>query len=295
MAVTVTTAPADDLTAYAATLNGSLDDMDGNASLDVYFEWGPTDEYGSETTPETLTAIGVFDAAISGLDSHTTYHFRAVATDGVDRWYSADTTLFTDYDDINAAPLNLEGTPGPTSILWTWQDWYFIYVRLVTEVDVVGVPYEYPKYGYRYGLIPDLSVDTIEETPVPSGDDFNISAPSFVLDVPVIAETPATFTEDYQVDAPAFTLNTDIFLNAGTVTISQASPAVVSLASHGLANDTEIIFTTTGALLTPLVQRTSYFVKDQTTNAFNISTSVGGSAIETTGSQSGAHTLWVKS
>jgi hypothetical protein len=77
----------------------------------------------------------------------------------------------------------------------------------------------------------------------------------------------------------------------GTVTMTVAAPCVVTATAHGLAAGTEIYFTTTGALPTGLVAGTHYFVKSPTTNAFNVSATSGGSAITTTGSQSGTHTL----
>lgn len=74
------------------------------------------------------------------------------------------------------------------------------------------------------------------------------------------------------------------------VTITVASPAVVTWTAHGLAANTPIVLTTTGALPTGLVAGTIYYVLAPTTNSFNLSATPGGSAINTTGSQSGIHT-----
>jgi microcystin-dependent protein len=78
----------------------------------------------------------------------------------------------------------------------------------------------------------------------------------------------------------------------GTFTVTIASPAVFTLASHGLAAGDAVYFTTTGALPTGLSANTIYFVISAglTTNAFEVSAARGGSAINTTGSQSGTHT-----
>lgn len=89
-APSVTTNAADSITETTATLNGTLDDLGGESSVDVYFEWGTTTSYGNTTTQETMSATGSFDAGISGLSDGTTYHFRAAVTDGVDTWYGAD-------------------------------------------------------------------------------------------------------------------------------------------------------------------------------------------------------------
>lgn len=87
---------------------------------------------------------------------------------------------------------------------------------------------------------------------------------------------------------------TDPTKTLGTTTMTIANPCVVTLNAHGLtANDT-IRFTTTGALPTGLVVGTTYYViaTGLTVNAFQLSTTFGGTAIITTGSQSGTHTLY---
>lgn len=74
------------------------------------------------------------------------------------------------------------------------------------------------------------------------------------------------------------------------VTITIASPGVVSWASHTLANDDPIVLTTTGALPTGLVAGTTYYVLNQAAGTFQLAATPGGSAIVTTGTQSGTHT-----
>lgn len=80
-----------------------------------------------------------------------------------------------------------------------------------------------------------------------------------------------------------------------TVTMTIASPCVVSMTAHGLAADTPISFSTTGALPTGVTAGTTYYVKSPTADAFNISATAGGAAINTSGSQSGVHSIWVHS
>lgn len=75
-----------------------------------------------------------------------------------------------------------------------------------------------------------------------------------------------------------------------TVTISVATPGVVSWVGHGLPNGTPIVFTTAGTLPTGLVAGTTYYVVDAATDAFSVSATVAGSAIDTTGAGSGIHT-----
>lgn len=76
----------------------------------------------------------------------------------------------------------------------------------------------------------------------------------------------------------------------GTVTI--ASPGVWTVSSHGAVAGDRVLFTTTGALPTGLSTNTAYYVISSglTTNAFQVSATAGGAAINTSGSQSGTHT-----
>jgi len=75
-----------------------------------------------------------------------------------------------------------------------------------------------------------------------------------------------------------------------TVTMTIASPCVVTWTAHGLAEDTRISFTTTGGLPTGLVAGTVYYVLSPATDTFNVAATAGGAAINTSGSQSGTHT-----
>lgn len=78
-------------------------------------------------------------------------------------------------------------------------------------------------------------------------------------------------------------------ITSTTVTITIASPGVVSWTGHGLAADTAIILNTTGALPTGLTVGAIYYVRNPAANSFELSATVGGASINTTGSQSGAH------
>ena len=79
----------------------------------------------------------------------------------------------------------------------------------------------------------------------------------------------------------------------GTITMTIASPAVVTLASHGLVLDDTIYFTTTGALPTGVTANTLYYVISAglTASEFRFSATKGGAAINSSGTQSGVHTL----
>jgi hypothetical protein len=75
-----------------------------------------------------------------------------------------------------------------------------------------------------------------------------------------------------------------------SVTISIASPGVVTWTGHTLANGDPVVLTTTGTLPTGLTPGTTYYVLAQASNTFQLAATVGGAALITTGSQSGVHT-----
>jgi microcystin-dependent protein len=80
--------------------------------------------------------------------------------------------------------------------------------------------------------------------------------------------------------------------SVGTFTVTIASPGVFTLNSHGFVAGDAVYFTTTGALPTGLSANTIYYIiaAGLTTNAFEVSATLGGAAINTSGSQSGTHT-----
>lgn len=83
----------------------------------------------------------------------------------------------------------------------------------------------------------------------------------------------------------------DRHLPTASVTISIASPGVITDTAHGLAANTPLRFETTGALPTGLIAGTTYYVKTVlSANTYTVSATSGGTVIATTGSQSGSHT-----
>lgn len=78
---------------------------------------------------------------------------------------------------------------------------------------------------------------------------------------------------------------------SATATVTIASPAVVTDTANGLAENSALSFTTTGALPTGLVVGVVYYIKTRlSVNTYTLSATVGGAAINTTGTQSGTHT-----
>ena len=83
---------------------------------------------------------------------------------------------------------------------------------------------------------------------------------------------------------------------AGNPTITTATPAVVTLANHGLATGQLVYFTTTGVLPTGLTANTRYWVNVLTSSTFRLSTSLAnalaGTSVATTANGSGTHTVY---
>jgi microcystin-dependent protein len=82
----------------------------------------------------------------------------------------------------------------------------------------------------------------------------------------------------------------------GTATITIASPAVVTEPAHGLSTGQIVSFTTTGALPTGVVVGTRYWAIVLNADTFRLATSLAnafsGTAINTSGTQSGTHTAF---
>lgn len=83
---------------------------------------------------------------------------------------------------------------------------------------------------------------------------------------------------------------------SSTITVTIATPGVVTHTGHGLWDGATVRFTTTGALPTGLSANVDYFVTKVNANSYKLSTTlanqVAGTYITTTGSQSGVHTAF---
>lgn len=94
-------------------------------------------------------------------------------------------------------------------------------------------------------------------------------------------------------DSTMYVMTTgQIIPSTSVVTISNANPAVVSWTGHNQSANTQIMFTTTGTLPSPLAVGTIYYIlaAGLTANSFEISLTVGGTPIPTTTAGSGTHT-----
>lgn len=88
----------------------------------------------------------------------------------------------------------------------------------------------------------------------------------------------------------------ELVVSKGTFTVTIASPGVVTNTAHGIYTGEGVYLTTTGVLPTGLSANTMYYAIRVTADTFRLATTlanaVAGTAINTSGSQSGTHTLW---
>jgi outer membrane protein assembly factor BamB len=91
----VTTNPATNITSSSATLNGTVNP--NGLTTSVHFEYGTTTNYGSTTPSHSYTGNTAqsVSANITGLSTHTTYHFRIVATNSGGTSFGSDRTFTT--------------------------------------------------------------------------------------------------------------------------------------------------------------------------------------------------------
>lgn len=97
VAPTGTTNEATLIADIEATLNGKVTG-DGGEACEVRFQYGLTDDYGTDTAwqPGKLTG-NTFSQKINGLTPNTTYHFRAQIRNSAGTVNGADTTFKTEY------------------------------------------------------------------------------------------------------------------------------------------------------------------------------------------------------
>lgn len=95
-APTATTSAATSVTGSGATLNGSVNPNGQQTSY--AFQWGPTDRYGHETALTSAgagTSANPVSAALTGLNSGSTYHFRVLAMNGTGTSVGSDQSFTT--------------------------------------------------------------------------------------------------------------------------------------------------------------------------------------------------------
>lgn len=152
--------------------------------------------------------------------------------------------------------------------------------------------------AYQINVGPALSVPSVGWGAGPWGSGtWGNGTPSFL---PIRLWSQTNFGEDlifgprggaiYYWDATDGVNSRAVNLNSvgGDVTITIATPAVITL-TNSFQNGTSIKLGTTGALPTGLTAGTTYYIINQNGATCNLATSPAGSAIATSGTQSGTH------
>ncbi len=91
----IITHPSADITSNSAVISGELSNLGGKTSSTIWFEYGLTSSYGSKTNVQTISNAGTFQASLSGLNSCTLYHYRAVGDNSNGSAYGMDRTFST--------------------------------------------------------------------------------------------------------------------------------------------------------------------------------------------------------
>jgi hypothetical protein len=107
--------------------------------------------------------------------------------------------------------------------------------------------------------------------------------------------TKTTIRENYDfLDLTLYQPGEAVYLSSSIATVSIASPGVVTtIAAHELAADDSVIFSTTGVLPTGITSGVRYYVISAglTSTSFRLSSTPGGSVINTSVTQSGTHSF----
>ena len=146
----ITISPATSVMETTATLNGNLTSLGMAAATNVYFEYGLTTNYGSNTVIQVMNATGNFTQDVTELTQGKTYHFRAVANyETYSYAYSNDGTFTT----AGIPSITSENAVHITSSTATLQG----------SINSIG-SYT-PVFGYfEYGPNTDLRSFTVEQT-----------------------------------------------------------------------------------------------------------------------------------
>lgn len=164
---TVTTAAATNVSSTAATLGGTVTRSGADATC--MFDYGLATDYGTQTTPQTVTADNAVEisADISGLTDGTTYNYRLECTNAYGTSYG-DNALFTASDVV--VP------PGPTitKVLWVMEE-NTAESQLMSDPDL---PY-FQQLANTYGLAANMHNETKPSMPnyiaAISGDTYGLS------------------------------------------------------------------------------------------------------------------------
>jgi hypothetical protein len=138
----VSTTATSPISAFAATLNGSIDDIGGSSVTTRGFNYGiSTTTYDFTTSTTGSYSAGAFTANLTGLACNTTYHFRAYATNSSGNGASADSSFTTSACPVTIATVSSSAATSLGSSTAT----------LHGSIDVDGTASSTSR-GFNYGL-----------------------------------------------------------------------------------------------------------------------------------------------
>jgi hypothetical protein len=268
----------------------------GNASASVAFTPGITGgltvTYTATSSPGGLTGSGGSSpVTVSGLTNGTSYTFTVVAsnTDGSSSASGASSPPVTPQNTVTIlviAPYLTTDTIGTKSYqIGTISGGVLTFGSAVTT-GFTAIPNITNGWWTTVTVVPNGTYGDftgIARFSNINGSNYRaieLYSPPTALPVNLVIDKIAPFSTSETTEAP----------ENHTVTVTIASPGVVTWTAHGLGAGNIVQFTTTGALPTGLSAGVQYFVVSPTTNTFEVSLTSGGSAINTSGSQSGTHT-----
>lgn len=239
--------------------------------------------------PDTKTAPLAFNVPIVKPETgFPTPYFSEL----IDRWLKEKAAA----EEAAITLENLGGDPNADRlIIWDDSAGTFVFVTLSEVLDSLSTTHGailYRDSAAWQALAPGTAGQILQTNG--SGADPSWGAgPSFkgALVVKSANQTGANFTTLAPISWNTETYDTDsIHSLSSTVTITIASPGVVTWTGHNFLATSPIVFTTTGALPTGLTAGTTYYVVSPAANTFQVAATPGGAAINTSGSQSGVHT-----
>ena len=102
------------VSATAATLNGTVDTLNGVGSANATFQYRDSNAtVWSNSTAQTVSSTGSFNQTVDGLKANTTYEYRAVVQNSTNT-ANGNVVSFTTPDPIGAAfnAISVGGLPG---------------------------------------------------------------------------------------------------------------------------------------------------------------------------------------
>ena len=166
-----------------------------------------------------------------------------------------------------------------------------------TEVKILNIYYASDGNYYIIGTATIAGLNNLVLWSTPSSGTTLGASPTYTTVITAVSSSPSAELEEFK-DYLYFGFGTTLkklttTATAVTFTVTVATPAVFTSTGHGFEAGDAVKFSTTGALPTGLTAGTIYYVigAGLTADAFEVAATVGGAAINTTGTQSGTHTI----